>query len=174
MNKKRSLIITFIGDINFLIALLSIASLFPGFLERFGFSIIQLPVFSHIIMRAIMSIILLIASYGFLKLKTWGYWLMVTYNMFFLVVFIISSPLNKYLIISTNVTMTFIELIFILPTKKYFYKKPFFIVLTNEVYNMSNWAATTEESKKRCASYLVNILRRKILYLRRSDNEIHR
>lgn len=122
MNKESSLIITFIGDVNFLIVLVSIASLFPGFLERFGFSSTQLTIFPYSMMQVLLAIILLIATYGFVKLKTWGYWLMVTYNVFFLLVFIISLIQNKYLINSTNVIITFIELMFVLPTKRYFYE----------------------------------------------------
>lgn len=122
MNKESSLIITFIGDVNFLIVLVSIASLFPGFLERFGFYSTQLTIFPYAMMQVLLAIILLIATYGFVKLKTWGYWLMVTYNVFFLLVFIISLIQNKYLINSTNVIITFIELMFVLPTKRYFYE----------------------------------------------------
>ncbi|MCY6485445.1 hypothetical protein OW763_14015 [Clostridium aestuarii] len=130
MSKNRPFIITFIGDISFLSALLSIllsiASLLsPGFLERHNFSTIPLPIFSHHIMQILLYIILLIASYGFLKLKIWGYWLMITYNTFFLLVNIIWGLQNKQPFISTNVMMTFIELIFILPTKKYFYEENF-------------------------------------------------
>ncbi|MCY6354803.1 hypothetical protein [Clostridium sp. ZS2-4] len=129
MSEKRPLIITFIGDINVLIALLStllsIASLFPGFLELLGFSTIPLPIFSYDIMQLLLSIILLIASYGFLKLKRWGYWTMITYSIFFLLVYIIWCLQNKQLFLSTNFMLTFIELIFILPTKKYFYEENF-------------------------------------------------
>jgi uncharacterized membrane protein (DUF2068 family) len=123
MNKNRPFIITFIGDINVLIALVSIALLFPSFLEHLGFSIIPLPIFLYGIMHLLLPIILLIASYGFLKLKRWGYWLMIIYDIFFLIVYIIWYLQNKQLFLFTNFMMTFIELIFILPTKKYFYQE---------------------------------------------------
>ncbi|MFD3157349.1 hypothetical protein ACFIJ5_10880 [Haloimpatiens sp. FM7330] len=130
MNEKKPLIILFIGGINVLIALISIllsiaSSLFPGFLEHLGFSIIPLPIFSHYIMQILLYIILLIASYGFLKLRKWGYWSMITYSTFFLIVYIIWGLQNKHLFLSTNFMLTFIELIFILPTKKYFYEEKF-------------------------------------------------
>lgn len=119
MNKNRPLIITFFGYISLLAALLGIVALIPGFLERFNFTVIQLPIFINSITRALLSLILLIASYGFLKLKRWGYWLMIIYD-FFLVAYI--AFYNKHLIASTNVIITIIQLIFILPTKKYFYE----------------------------------------------------
>jgi hypothetical protein len=126
MNKNRPFIITLIGYISFLGALLSIViSLFPSFSERFGISIIPLPLFSAGIMQVLLPLILLIASYGFLKLKRWGYWLMIIYSMFYLVVYIIWCQQNNQLFPSQNLVMTFIELVFILPTRKYFGKKIF-------------------------------------------------
>ncbi|WP_097027133.1 hypothetical protein [Clostridium peptidivorans] len=126
MNEKRPFIIIFIGGINVLIALISILlSIFPDLLESLSFSAIPLPVFSHDIMNIVLFIILLIASYGFLKLKKWGYWTMITYSTFFLLVYIIWCLQNKHLFLSTNFMLTFIELIFILRTKKYFYEEKF-------------------------------------------------
>lgn len=127
MSEKRPLIVTFIGDINVLFVslsiILSIASLFPGFLENRGFSTISSSsFFSNAIVQLLLSIILLIAAYGFLKLKKWGYWLMITYDIFFLAVYIWSIK-SKQTYISTNIMMTVIELIFVLPTKKYFYEE---------------------------------------------------
>lgn len=130
MNKNRPFIITLIGYISFLGALLSIViSLFPNFLkfsntsQQSGFHVIPLPFFSHGITQILLPIILLIASYGFLKLKTWGYWLMIIHIMFFLIVYIIWCKQNNQLFLSQNFMMTFIELAFILPTRKYFGKR---------------------------------------------------
>ncbi len=130
MNKNRPFIITLIGDISFLGALLSIViALFPNFLkfsnstQQSGIYLIPIPFFSQGITQILLPIILLIASYGFLKLKTWGYLLMIMYTIFFLIVSIIWSLQNKQLFFSQNIIETFIQLIFILPTGKYFYKK---------------------------------------------------
>ncbi|MBU3144693.1 hypothetical protein [Clostridium sp. CF012] len=124
MNKNRPFIITFIGDISFLGALLSILIvLLPNFSERFGFYVIPLPIFSEGITQILLPIILLIASYGFLRLKRWGYCLMIIYTMFILIVSIIWCLQNKQLFFSQNIIMTFIQLIFIVPTRKYFSKK---------------------------------------------------
>lgn len=122
MKNKRPYIITLIGDVNFLCALLLLASLFPGFLEQFNFSINEPPVFVNKILRLLYAIILLIASYGFLKLKKWGFWLMAGYSIFFLVCVVFSLQ-SKYPVNFSNIINTIIELIFIFLTKKYFYEK---------------------------------------------------
>lgn len=124
MSENRPFIITFIGDLNFLGALLSImVFLFPSFFEEFGLYNIPVSNFSEYIMKILPAIILLISSYGYLKLKKWGYWLMVMYNMFFLILNIISIIQNKQLLASHNIITIFIQLIFILPTRKYFSKE---------------------------------------------------
>ncbi|MCX7904667.1 MAG: hypothetical protein N2486_09150 [Caloramator sp.] len=119
MSKNRPFIITFIGIISILAALLSLAAIFPWLMEGLNITVLPLPIFMNNITSVLLSIILLIASYGFLKLKRWGYWLMITYNIFLLAYIFFY---NKHLLISMNVIMTIIELIFILPTKKYFYE----------------------------------------------------
>ena len=124
MSKKRPIIIEFIGGVSFLGALLSIVVLlFPNLLKQLGLNSITAPSFSVGIMQVLLPIILLIASYGFLRLKIWGYWLMVIYSMFFLIVFIIGLIQNEPLFASQNFIGTFITLIFLLPTKRYFNKK---------------------------------------------------
>jgi uncharacterized membrane protein (DUF2068 family) len=47
------------------------------------------PTFSGVTIRVLVILILLTISYGLLRLKRWGYWLMIVYNMFFLIVSII-------------------------------------------------------------------------------------
>lgn len=121
MNEKRPYIVTFIGDISLLVASLSIViALFPYFSAKFGFQLIPIPIFSEGITSILLPTIFLIASCGFLRLKKWGYWLMVLYNVFFLVVNIIWCFQNKQ---PTGYIFTIIELIFIIPTRNYFYKK---------------------------------------------------
>ena len=115
MNKNRPFIITLIGDISFFGALLSIViSLFPDFFkfsnssQQSGFHVIPLPFFSHGITQILLPIILLIAAYGFLRLKRWGYWLMIIYTMFFLIVSIIWCQQDRQLFLSQNIIITFI------------------------------------------------------------------
>lgn len=124
MNKNRPLIITFTGDIFFLVALFWLAVLiFPNFLTRFGFYLEALPDFSERIVMILISMALLIASVGFLKLKKWGYWLMVIYNTLSLAFSIIFWWLNGKMYLSQYFVITIIELVFIIPTKEYFFKK---------------------------------------------------
>ena len=120
MSEERPFIVTFIGDCAFLGALLSIISLFPNFSERFGIEFRILPVIPDGILRALIPIALLIISYGYLKLKRWGYWLMVAINIFFLVAFVIFSLQNEQQFFYQSIILEIISLIFILPTGKYF------------------------------------------------------
>lgn len=106
-------------------AILLAISLFSNFIKPFGAYSGLLPSLSEGIMRALTSIILLIISYGYLKLKSWGYWLMITGNIAFLVIPIVSSQLSKQQFPYVGIIMVIINLIFILPTKKYFDKEAF-------------------------------------------------
>jgi hypothetical protein len=65
-------------------------------------------------------IILLIISYGYLKLKIWGYWLMIINSIFFLVVYIAFYQQSGQPFYCQNAIIAFIELVFIVPTRKYF------------------------------------------------------
>lgn len=109
MSKDRPFIITFIGDGCILSALLSILALFteveplPNYLN--------IPL-SNYIVQILIAIIFLIVSYGYLRIKRWSYWLILSVNLYFLVGWIISYKQIPILII--------IGLIFILPTIKYF------------------------------------------------------
>ena len=124
MNKKRPYIVTFIGDIFLLSAILSlIIVIFPDFIAKLGFHMMPIPIFSVRIMSILLPTIALIASYGYLRLKKWGYWLIVIYCVFFLVVNIIWCLISRQLYLSMNFIFILIELIFIIPTKNYFDKK---------------------------------------------------
>ena len=125
MKDKRPFIITFIGDMCILSAILSIISLFSNFIKPFEAYHGPLSIFSNGMMRAVIPVILLIISYGYLKLKSWGYWLMIIINIVFLVISIISSQLSEQQFPYVGIIMVTINLIFILPTRKYFYKKVF-------------------------------------------------
>ncbi|MBP1754976.1 MAG: hypothetical protein H6Q59_1374 [Firmicutes bacterium] len=87
MRDKRPVLVTFIVDLNILNCFLLFISFFPEFIERFGITVISsTPLLSRDITKVLMIIILVIISYGLLKMKKWGYWSMVAYNMFFLIV----------------------------------------------------------------------------------------
>jgi hypothetical protein len=125
LNQKRPLIVTFIGDVSVLCASLSVlavllAALFPEFLKQIGISVIWTSSFSKGFMRLLLSIFFLTASFGFLRLKKWGYWLLISCNIFFLVEGIVCVLQNKQ---APNIIITFILLLFIIPTKGYFDQK---------------------------------------------------
>jgi len=66
-------------------------------------------------MTGLIAIVILVTAYGYLKLKIWGYWLMASVNLYFLVGWIISYKQIPIPVI--------IDLIFFLPTIKYFSEK---------------------------------------------------
>ncbi len=131
MRENRPFIITFIGDACVLSASLLILSFFPNITGRIGIYYSPLPTFlkvpflSEVIMKVIISLILLIISYGYLSLKRWGYWLMVSFNVYFLVGSIISFQQSGQQSFYQNPIGIIIGLIFILPTIKYFDKVTF-------------------------------------------------
>ena len=84
MKEKRPILVSYIVDLNFLNAFILMASMFPKFTKIFGI-ITPTPTFSNVTIRVLLIIILLTISYGLLRMKSWGYWLMIAYNMFFLI-----------------------------------------------------------------------------------------
>lgn len=111
MKKNRPLIILFIGYLSVLSALLSII---PIFTKNYGYFTSPLPYFPEII-SVVLSILMLIASIGFLRLKKWGYWLLVSYNAFFLIIYIIWSIQNKQATLLYYFTAKLILLVLIVP-----------------------------------------------------------
>lgn len=121
MKSQNPMLVTIIGELNILSAFFIIASFFPApkFIAQFGFSFIPIHNFSEGIIRILEVISLLIITYGFLRLKRWGYWLMVTYNLFFLIVSIVSilsynkqfAPFFIPSLLALNITF---------PSKRYF------------------------------------------------------
>lgn len=126
MRVKRPVLVTFIADLNFFNVFLLIASFFPKpkFAEQFGIYFNPTPTFSESIIRILMVISLLIISYGFLKLKRWGYWLMITYNLFFLIVsmfFLLKQNMQSYN--TPGYITSLLGLIITFPSKRYFIKE---------------------------------------------------
>jgi len=127
MRVERPVLVTFIGDLNFLNAILLIVSLFkvPKFIEQHIISFIPVANFSDGIIRILMVISLLIIAYGFLTLKSWGYFAMIAYNLFFLVVAMIFM-LTKYSQlenIGNGFILSLMGLIITFPAKRYFIKE---------------------------------------------------
>ncbi|MBU3154392.1 hypothetical protein [Clostridium estertheticum] len=88
MKEKRPVLVTYIVDLNFLNVFLLIISSFPKFTKQFGI-VTETPTFFNVAIKALLFLILLTISYGLLRLKKWSYWMMITYNMFFLILSII-------------------------------------------------------------------------------------
>jgi len=132
MSQKRPYIITLLGDYNSLGAILLILSFFP-FMKLLGIYVIipgylNIPYIPAEITKVLLAIIIIIISYGYLKLKKWGYWLIIGENLLHIVGwFITYQNIKQPYFVSSPIT-SFIELIFIVPTIKYFYNK------TDETY----------------------------------------
>ncbi|MFZ5353128.1 MAG: hypothetical protein ACOZCL_10460 [Bacillota bacterium] len=122
MSEKRPFLVTLIGDMSILSALLLILTLFPSLTSRLGIELGSSIIFSNTISKGAISIALLVAAYGYMKLKKWGYWLMISIDILFLAVSIISAiqavPQSTY----TGIITSVVSLMFILPTKEYFYR----------------------------------------------------
>lgn len=125
--KKRPIIITLIGDAHILSAFLLILSLLPV-LKLYGINVYSLPDFFKVpiyiknILILIEAILILFISYSFLKLRIWGYWLMISYNIFILFGWIITYQQYKQHFFPLNIIMIIIGLIYTVPTYKYFKK----------------------------------------------------
>jgi predicted membrane channel-forming protein YqfA (hemolysin III family) len=122
MKESRPVLVTYISDLNFLNVFLLIISLFPKLLNRFGI-ITPEPTLSNIAYRIVIIVILLSISYGLLKLRSWGYWLMVAYNMFFLLgslFFIFRFP--EYTNYFPNFIVSILGLSLTFSAKRYFVK----------------------------------------------------
>jgi len=122
MKEKRPMVVSFISDLNFLNVFLLIILLFPKFTKRFGV-ITPTPTFFSVAIKVLLILILLTISYGLLRLKKWGYWLMITYNMFFLVVSIIFLlKLTEQSFYHPGFIESILGLIITFPAKRYFIK----------------------------------------------------
>lgn len=121
MRVKNPTLVRVIGDLNILSTFFIIASFFPipKFIEQFGFSFIPIQSISEGIIRMLKAISLLIITYGFLRLKKWGYWLMITYYLFFLVVSIVSILSHNKQFASAFIP-SLLALNIIFPSKRYF------------------------------------------------------
>ena len=126
MKVKRPGLVTFIVDLNFLNVFLLIVSFFPKpkFTEKFGFYFYLTPSFSEGVIIILMIISLLIISYGLLKLKKWGYLLMIGYNLFFLIlsmIFMLNQLGQLYNMLGFITSILGLMITF--PSKRYFIKE---------------------------------------------------
>ena len=87
MVQERPLGLTLIGCFYIFGAFVLIVTLFTNPTEQFGIGVrFGLPNVPENIIRGLVSVISLIMAYGYLKLRKWGYWFMIIYTIYFLVV----------------------------------------------------------------------------------------
>ena len=127
MNQRRPFQITILADYNILSVILIILSFFP-FMKEHGI-LFSMPDFLKIlpipeeVIKGIFVIIILTIALGYLNLKKWGYWLIISEKLLFIVGWLIFYLLNERNSFSTFPLSSFIELIYIVPTYRYFFKK---------------------------------------------------
>lgn len=126
MKVQRPVLVTFIGDLNLLGAFLIIVSLLPirKFIEQFGIFIIPISNFLDGTIRILSIIGLLTISYGYFRLKRWGYLAMISYNLFFFVlsiIFMLTQIKSSYNM--QGFIQSLLGLIIAFPSKRYFIKE---------------------------------------------------
>ncbi|MCY6958340.1 hypothetical protein [Clostridium brassicae] len=124
MLKERPLGIMLIGYFYILGAVVLIITLFTNASEQFGIAVrFGVPNVPENIMRVLVAIISLIVSYGYLKLKKWGYWFMIINSLYFLVVSIgLALQYNQQPFIGNGI-WSIIVLIYTLSKRNFFNNK---------------------------------------------------
>ncbi|WP_026883011.1 hypothetical protein [Clostridium akagii] len=126
MDKKRPIGITLIGYFYILGAIALIVTLFTNATQQFGIAVrFGMPNVPENIMRASVVVVFLLMSYGYLRLQKWGYWFMIIYTVYFLVVSICLSQQYKNQLFYGNAIFSIVVLIYTLSQRKYFSKVKF-------------------------------------------------
>ena len=126
MDEKRPLGVTLIGYFYVFGSILLMITLFSNATEQYGIAVrFGLPNVPENIMKVLVSIFSLIMAYGYLKLEKWGYWFMLIYTMYLLLVSInLSQQYNQQLFYG-NVIWSIIVLIYTLSKRRYFNNRKF-------------------------------------------------
>lgn len=123
MDKKRPLGITLIGYFYIFGAIVLIVTLFTNATQQFGVAVrFGAPNVPENIMRVLVVAISLLLAYEYLGLKKWGYWAMIIYTVYFLIVSISLSQQYKNQLFYGNVIFSAAVLIYTLSKGKYFIK----------------------------------------------------
>ena len=126
MSEKRPLGITLIGYFYVFGAVVLMLIFLTNATQQFGIAVrFGVPNVPEGLMRIIVSIVSLILAYGYLKLEKWGYWFMITYTIYFLVVSITLSQQYKQQLFYGNIIWSIIVLIYTLAKRKHFNKRNF-------------------------------------------------
>ena len=121
MREKGPTIILLIG---YLYVFKAIILIVPKFMQRFGIfpAPLSFTIISESMTRVLFAIILLTMAYGYLKLKIWGFWLMITYFVTSLIIFYFQLII-KHQITNENVIALVLFLIYTFQNRQYFGKK---------------------------------------------------
>jgi len=121
MDAKRPLGVAFIGYFYIFGAFVLIATLLTNAEVEFGIALrFGLSYIPENLMRVVVAIFTLIMAYGYLRLRKWGYWLMIAYTIYFLVVSVSLSQQYKEQLFYGNVIWSVIVLIYTLNKREYF------------------------------------------------------
>lgn len=130
MGKKRPLGITLIGYFYIFGAIVLISTLFTNATQQFGIAVrFGVPNVPENVMRGLVIILSLLMAYGYLRLEKWGYWFMITYTVYFLVVSIGLSQQYKHQLFYGNVIFSIIVLIYTLSRRRYFNKEKYSYIM---------------------------------------------
>ena len=123
MNEKRPLGITLIGGFYVFGAVVLIITLFTNGVDKFGIAArVGMPNVPENIMRILISIISLTVSCGYLRLRKWGYWFMISYNLYMFIVSIFLSFQYRQQPFYGNVIWSIIVLVYTFSKRKKFNK----------------------------------------------------
>jgi hypothetical protein len=121
MREKRPLGITLIGYFYIFGAIVLIIILIANTPQQYGIAVrFGLPNVPESVMRVLVTVISLILAFGYLKLKKWGFWLMMTYTIYFLGINLYLSQQYKEQLFYGNVIWSFVVLTYTLRHRKYF------------------------------------------------------
>ncbi|MGD7053400.1 hypothetical protein [Sutcliffiella horikoshii] len=88
--------------------------------ERFGLTIVP-----DRLMRLLVALISLGMVYGYIRLKKWGYWIMITYSVLFGIISLLLLSNQPYQPFIGNVIFSIIVLAYTICVKKEFFKTDF-------------------------------------------------
>ncbi|KZE73392.1 hypothetical protein AV654_32460 [Paenibacillus elgii] len=127
MSRTRPLGITLIGSFYVFGSIVLLLSLFVmelsfekyGIAARFGW-----PSVPEHLARFLVGAASLVLGYGYLKLKRWGYWLMVAYSIYFVIVSGYLFVLYKEQPFLGNIIWSLIVMVYSYCKRNHFYIKP--------------------------------------------------
>lgn len=88
--------------------------------ERFGLTIVP-----DRLMRVLVALLSLGMVYGYIRLKKWGYWIMITYSVLFGIISLLLLSNQPYQPFIGNVIFSIIILAYTIYVKKEFFKTDF-------------------------------------------------